>query len=81
MDWQGGACVLVTTSMPDQTKNDRLKFFKLSKINLNTIFYEFSNNIGHVEKLEFKLKILNQRTARAREEFASNEGHQNRAQP
>lgn len=37
--------------------------------------------IIHVEKLKFKTKILNQRTARAREEFASNEGHQNRAQP
>jgi hypothetical protein len=38
-------------------------------------------NMKNVVKLKSKSRILNQRTARAREEFASNEGHQNRAQP
>jgi len=31
--------------------------------------------------LKTNLKIKNKRTARAREEFASKKGHQNRAQP
>jgi len=34
-----------------------------------------------MSKNKLKSRFLNQRTARAREEFASNEGHQNRAQP